>query len=130
NELLENEPQLINHYDDENDDWDSWEYWLKSKAITWSKFWASDFRDPLPLIDKFWKNDYAKFDTDWRDTIDEEKFDCEIGFSKFYNERFIVPHGGFTRYFGDNSESVYIRSALVSVKGSEALLRAFQTAAD
>ncbi|MBZ9631735.1 NACHT domain-containing protein [Salegentibacter sp. LM13S] len=126
NELLENEPQLVNYYDDE-DDWDSW---LKSKAITWDGFWISDLRDPLPLLDKFWKNEYREFNKGWRDTINEEKFDREIGFSEFYNDRFIIPHGGFTRYIGDNSESVYIRSALVSLKGSEALLRAFQSAED
>ncbi|WP_111682188.1 ATP-binding protein [Winogradskyella tangerina] len=129
NELLAKEPQLVNYYDDE-DDYDSWDYWLKSKAITWNDFWASDLRDPLPLLDKFWTNEYDKFDKEWRDTINEDKFDKEIGFSEFYNERFIIPHAGFTRYFGDNSETVYIRSALVSVKGSDALLRAFQSAED
>lgn len=127
NVLLEKEPQL-KKYDDDYNDWGSWEYWLKSKAITWNDFWASDLRDPLPLLNKFWENEYDKFDKEWRDVIHEEKFDNEIGFLEFYNERFIIPHGGFTRYIGDNSESVYIRSALVSIKGSEALLRAFQTA--
>ena len=129
NELLEKEPQLVNYYDDENN-YDSWDYWLKSKAITWNGFWASDLRDPLPLLDKFWKNEYDTFDEEWRDTINEDKLDKEIGISEFYNERFIIPHAGFTRYFGDNSETVYVRSALVSVKGSEALLRAFQSAKD
>lgn len=127
NELLEKEPQLEKYYDD---DYDSWDYWLRSKAITWNHFWASDLRDPLPLLDKFWNNEYNKFDKEWRDAIDEDKFDKEIGFSEFYNERFIIPHAGFTRYIGDNSETVYVRSALVSVKGSEALLRAFQSAED
>lgn len=129
NELLEKEPQLVKYYDDE-DDYDSWDYWLKSKAITWNDFWASDLRDPLPLLDTFWKNEYDKFDKEWRDTIHEGRFDKEIGFSEFYDERFIIPHAGFTRHIGDNSETVYIRSALVSVKGSEALLRAFQSAED
>ncbi len=129
NDLLLKEPQLENHYDDE-DDYDSWDYWLKSDAITWNDFWTSDLRDPLPLLDKFWKNEYDKFDKEWRDTIHEDKFDKEIGISEFYNERFIIPHAGFTRHIGDNSETVYIRSALVSVKGSEALLRAFQSAED
>ena len=129
NELLEKEPQLEKYYDDK-DNYDSWDFWLRSKAITWNNFWASDLRDPLPLLDKFWNNEYDKFDKEWRDTIDEDKFDKEIGFSEFYNERFIIPHAGFIRYIGDNSETVYIRSALVSVKGSEALLRALQSAED
>ncbi|WP_282055720.1 AAA family ATPase [Maribacter luteus] len=128
NELLEKESQLVEYYYDDEDDYDSWDNWLKSKAITWNNFWASDLRDPLPLLDKFWKNEYDKFDKEWRDTIQEDKFDKEIGFSEFYDERFIIPHAGFTRYIGDNSETVYIRSALVSIKGSEALLRAFQSA--
>ena len=129
NDLLDKEPQLKKEYDDV-DDWDSWDYWLKSKAITWEGFWMSDLRDPLPLLEKFWKNEYEKFDEEWRDSINEEKFDDEIGFSKYFDKRCIVPFAGYSRHIGDNSESIYIRSALVSEKGSEALLRAFQSATD
>lgn len=128
NELLEKEPLLKEQYNDE--DWDSWLYWLESKAITWDGFWYSDLRDPLPLMDKFWKNEYLKLDKDWRDTIEESKFDDEVGFSNYYDDSFIIPYGGYTRYFGDNSESVVIKSALVSNKGSLALLKAFQSAED
>lgn len=130
NDLLEKEPQLNKYYSDDEDYYDSWENWVKSKAITWDGFWSSDLRDSLPLLDKLWKSEYNKFDENWRDTIDEDKFDNEIGFIEYFNDSFIIPYGDFTRYFGDNSESVYIRSALVSKKGSDALLRAFQTAED
>ena len=122
NDLLDNEPQL------ERDEWDSWEHWLDSKSITWNKFWISDLVDPIPLQEKFWKIEYDKFDKTWRDNINEDKFDKEIGFTDLYDDDFIIPHGFYKRYIGENTESIYIRSALVSEKGSEALLRAFQTA--
>lgn len=122
NDLLKKEPQL------DGNEWDSWEYWLNSKSITWSEFWISDLIDPIPLQEKFWKIEYDKFDDIWRDNINEDKFDEEIGFKDFYDDGFIIPHGGYKRHIGENTESVYIRSALVSEKGSEALLRAFQTA--
>ncbi|MBC8754669.1 AAA family ATPase [Kordia sp. YSTF-M3] len=122
NDLLDNEPQL------ERDEWDTWEHWLDSKSITWDKFWISDLVDPIPLQEKFWKIEYDKFDKTWRDNINEDKFDKEIGFTDFYDDSFIIPHGYYKRYMGENTESINIRSALVSEKGSEALLRAFQTA--
>ncbi len=122
NDLLKKEPQL------ERSEWDSWEYWLDSKSITWDEFWVSDLIDPIPLEEKFWKKEFDKFDITWRDNINDEKFDKEIGFTNFYGDSFIIPYGGYKRYIGENTESIYIRSALVSEKGSEALLRALQTA--
>jgi hypothetical protein len=122
-DLLEKEPQL-----EDESYWRTWDMWLKSRANTWDKFWISDLVDPIPLQEKYWKIEYPKFDKDWRDNIEEDKFDREIGLLDFYNENFIVPHSYVKRYMGENTESVYIRSALVSDKGSEALLRAFQSA--
>lgn len=122
NDLLINEPQVL-----EDAYWRSWDKWLKSNANTWNKFWVSDLVDSIPLQEKYWKIEYSKFDKDWRDNIEEDKFDKEVGINNFYNDRFIVPHGYIKRYMGDNTEMIYIRSALVSPKSSEALLRALQT---
>ncbi|CAM4295982.1 hypothetical protein GILI108418_14005 [Gillisia limnaea] len=121
-DLLLKEPQLESEY---NDSWDSWEYWLESNSNTWNKFWLSDLRDSTPLEGKFWKIENEKFDEKWRDNIDDEKLDLEV----INNEaNCLIPYAGYQRYIGENTESVSIRSALVSEKGSEALMRALQSA--
>jgi len=121
-DLLLKEPQLENEYDDY---WDSWEYWLESKSNAWDNFWLSDLRNPTPLENKFWKIEFDKFDEKWRDNIDEKKLDLEVLDSEI---NCLIPYAGYQRYLGENTESVNIRSALVSEKGSEALLRALQSA--
>jgi hypothetical protein len=117
-DLLLKEPQLERDYDE-------WEYWLKSRSNAWGKFWLSDLRDPTPLEKKFWKIEYDKFDEKWRDNVEEEKLDLEIYDDK---HKSFIPYAGYERYLGENTESISIRSALVSKKGSEALLRALQSA--
>lgn len=110
--------------------WENWEFWLPSKANTWSDYWLSDSRDPLPLDKKYWQIEYKKFNEEWRDNVDEEKYDYEVGFNHYFGKDQITAFSGGTRHFGENYESVSIRSALVSSKGSDALLRAFQSATD
>lgn len=110
--------------------WENWESWLPSKANTWDNYWLSDSRDPLPLEKKYWHIEYSKFDKEWRDNIDEEKYDYEVGFNHYFGKDQISAFSGGTRHFGENYESVSIRSALVTSRGSDALLRAFQSATD
>ncbi|SFB91135.1 hypothetical protein SAMN04489722_101241 [Algibacter lectus] len=126
-DLLQKHPLIKSEYGGE---WGTWDYWLQSKSNTWSDYWLSDSRDPLPLDKKYWFNEFEKFDEGWRNNVEDEKFDFEVGFDHYFNKNYIVAFRGGSRYFGENSESVSIRSALVSNKGSEALLRAFQTAKD
>lgn len=110
--------------------WDDWKTWLPEKSNVWSDYWISDTRDTRPLEEKYWKIEYDKFDEQWRDVVPEEKFDQEIGLGHFFGKNQVTVFAGSTRYFGENKESVSIRSALVSLKGSEALLRALQSARD
>ncbi|WP_420573638.1 ATP-binding protein [Kordia sp.] len=127
NDLLQKYPLVKPEYDG---DWGTWDYWLASKSNTWEDYWLSDSRDALPLEKKYWVNEFDKFDEKWRDNIEEEKYDLEVGFGHYFNKNYLIVFRGGSRYFGENYESVSIRSALVSDKGSEALLRAFQTAKD
>ncbi len=126
-DLLNNEPQLESETEGI---WGTWKYWIESQASTWDKYWISDLRDPIPLEIKYWKNEYEKINENWRDSIIEEKFDNEIGYKILFDDKFIIPHGGYQRYLGHNTESVHIRSALISKKGEYAILRALQTASN
>lgn len=124
NVLLEKEPMVSNEYSI----YDNWELWLKSKANTWGDFWLSDSRDPLPQEKKYWEYENEIFDKNWRDNINETVYDEAIGLLE--NSNLICPYSYIRKYIGPNYETTSIRSALVSIKGSDALLRAFQTAKD
>jgi hypothetical protein len=121
--LLEREPLL------KSDSWDSWEYWLNTEANGFNDFWLSDLRDPIPLELEYWKNNVENFDEYWRDNIPDEYFDDRIGLQTDKG-KWIIVFGGITKHVGVNEESVSIMSCLVSMKGSDALLRALQTAKD
>lgn len=125
NFLLENEPLLKT-----DSTWDSWDYWLNSKANAFDNFWLSDLKAPVPLKYKYWKNDINKFDKEWRSSIPEEYFDEIVGFSNDDEKRLLTVYGGISRNVGVNEETVTIRSCLVSNKGADALLRALQTTKD
>jgi HEAT repeat protein len=125
NFLLENEPLA-----EADTAWYSWENWLNSEANAFDSFWLSDLRDPLPLKPKYWKNDIDKFDKIWRNTIADECFDESVGFLNDEEDRFLNIYGGLTKNVGANQETITIRSCLVSNKGADALLRAFQTTKD
>lgn len=126
-ELLEFQPMVEPEY---GDDWDTWHYWIKSWANTWPDCWLSDLADTVPLEEKYWTSEFDKFDEDWRSQIPIERFDSEVGFDHFFGSDQIMAFGAISRHLGENQESVSIRSALVSKKGSTALLRAFQSAED
>src|SRR5690606_23513560 len=107
--LLKNEPLLKT-----DSNWSSWEYWLNSEANTFDNFWLSDLRDPLPLKLEYWKNDINKFDTEWRDTIEEEYFDKCVGFLNEEKNKFLNICGGITKNVGVNQETISIKSCLLS----------------
>ena len=125
NFLLENESLL-----QIDSTWDSWDYWLNSKANAFSSFWLSDLKDPVPLKYKYWKNEISNFDKEWRNSIPEEYFDEIIGFLNDDEKQFLTVYGGISRNVGVNEETVTIRSCLVSNKGADALLRALHTTKD
>ncbi|MBK8566863.1 MAG: hypothetical protein IPN76_26920 [Saprospiraceae bacterium] len=125
-ELFENEPLLKT----EPNSWDSWDYWLESDGLALKNFWLSDLREPIPLDKKFWNSDFNRFDEAWRNGVNDKDYDSVLGISDDSEMNCITVNGGYTRYFGENYESVSINSALVTPKTSNALLRALQTAKD
>lgn len=126
NDLLLKEPLLKT----EPNDWYSWEFWLTSQGLTFPNFWLSDVRDALPLQKRFWTCNFSKFDEKWKNEIDETLYDKVIGLTLEDKIKNIAVYGGYTRYFGENYEGVTIRSAIVTTKSSQSLLRALQTAKD
>ncbi|PZX93153.1 AAA family ATPase [Flavobacterium aquariorum] len=122
NDLLETKPLLKKNM------YESWKEWLNSEGNIWSNVWQSDLRDSLPLEKKYWQYKYDEFDSNWRDNINEEDFDTEVGLTNFQETGYLTPYSYVSKYIGENRETVSIKSALVSQKGAQALLAAFQTA--
>ncbi|PQA97067.1 hypothetical protein B0A69_03190 [Chryseobacterium shigense] len=127
NFFLEHEPFLKTDY---SDYWDSWEGWLNSEANAFDNFWLSDIRTAIPLKLDYWKNNVESFDLLWRDSIPEEYFDENVGFSKENKNEFLNVYGAIKKYTGENQETITFTSCLVSNRGSEALLRALHTTKD
>ncbi len=124
-ELLKKEPLLETEYS-----WDSWEQWLESESLTWKNFWLADLRDPIPMERKFWLAEHSTFDENWRDNVEESNYDEVLGFTSDSILAYVPVHAEYTRYFGENYESISVRSAIVTPRTSESLLRALQTAKD
>lgn len=117
NDLLEKEPLI-------ETDWrgDEFEYWLTSKANSWDEFWLYDLTDPVPLDIQYWEEQNKITNKNWKENIEQELYDDAVGIKD--NIDFIIPYSNCTKYFGEDYETITIRSSLVSVKTSDALLRA------
>jgi hypothetical protein len=126
NDLLQSEPLL----DVDSNSYGSWKYWIESQVYTWKNFWLSDLKDPVPMVNYFWNSEFNKFDEEWRDNIEDKSFDSVLHLFSNENNDKINPYAKFTRYFGDNTETISIDSAIVTPNTSESLLRAAQTAND
>lgn len=106
----------------------SWNYWLKSEALTWSTYWLSDLRDALPLNRRLWIKQQDVFDEKWVADLKLEDYFEVMNIGKNSTTDTIILNSNYTQYFGKNYESVSVSSALVSTKHSKSLLRALQTA--
>ena len=113
------------------DRWSSdepWSYWLSRHLLTRPDGkWLADCRDPLPLNRPIWiskeKND------SWQTEITEEDFlNClkiDVNGILWINVK-----GGWHEKNNERIETIYISTALVSTKTSDALLRALATCSD
>jgi len=120
--LLKKLPLMDNGYIE-----DTWIDWLNTEANAWDGRWLSDARDSKPLQPLLWKYPKTTFNKKWRDNITDISLDKEIGLVDKKKEGTLKIYGGITRYIGMNYESVSIRSAIVSLRGADALQRALQT---
>lgn len=122
NYLLKREPEL-----EDDSYYNNFGYWLNSESTAFNDFWLSDLRDPVPLESEYWKKYNIEFNEKWRDSIPDDMFDEQIGFSKTNQIKYLNLFGGTKKLIGQNEESVTIRSALISNETSEALLRALHS---
>jgi hypothetical protein len=121
-EFMQNHP-LAKSTDEEDD---SLEYILRKTSLTSPPAWLSDIRNPKPLESRFWIAPLPDINT-WLETpIRGEEILAEIGIGTLENLVVIESqHDTFSQSF---TNSVELRSALVSPEASEALMRALQTA--
>jgi hypothetical protein len=84
--------------------------------------WLEDLRDPAPLERPDWKDERA--DADWRWSICRGDFDRLL----VLPDQRVNVWGDWSVVSETREESISIRSALASLKTSEALLRALQSA--
>jgi len=122
-ELLETK-SVVN----DNDKYETWDHWIARWTLCWKDFWLSDFRDPIPLLSKFWIN--KRINEDWEWSIQIEDFDnlsCLFGATR----KSYVPINLYTlvRYDKDEERSS-ISSCLVAPQLAPSLLRALQTSLD
>ncbi|WKZ40509.1 MAG: ABC transporter ATP-binding protein [Anaerolineales bacterium] len=121
-ELMQNHP-LAKSTDEEDD---SLEYILRKTLLTSPPVWLSDLRNPNPPESRFWIAPLSEVNT-WLETpISDEEVLAEIGIGTLDNLVVIESqHDTFSHYF---TNSLELRTALVSPETSEALMRALQTA--
>lgn len=102
-----------------------WPYWLSGHLLTRPDGkWLTDCRDPLPLNRPMWISEEKK--DSWQTEITEEDFlNCLRAEEK--GELWISIKGGWHEKDNERTETIYISTALVSPKTSDALLRALAT---
>lgn len=107
---------------------ESWPYWLSSHLLTPTNGkWLADYRDPLPLNRPLWVSE-EKTDT-WQTEITEEDF---LNYMKTdtNGELWINVNGHWYEKNHERKETISISTALVSLKTSDALLRALATCSE
>lgn len=121
-EFMQNHP-LAKNTDEEDD---SLEHILRKTSLTSPPAWLSDLRNPKPLESRFWIAPLPDVNTWLEIPISCEEILAEIGIGTPDNLVVIESqHDTFSHYF---TNSVELRTALVSPETSEALMRALQTA--
>ncbi|WP_159478906.1 ATP-binding protein [Chryseobacterium sp. 18068] len=111
-------------------DWnDGFEYWLDRHLLTCEDgLWLSDFRDPVPLGRPKWM--FKDDEDNWRFKISEQYFYDTLISDSLSDDIWINIEGGWEEKKHDKTESIHIRSALVSKGSSSALMNALQTCID
>lgn len=108
-----------------NDDWRTFEHWLRSEGLTMPPFWLADLRSPKPLEPALWSAPLApdgwvaEIDDDsvWQVTgLDDDKGIVVGSYHETRSCRFL--------------ETVRVATALVSSKTASSLVRALQTVTD
>jgi hypothetical protein len=111
-------------------DWpeDEWDDWLERHLLTLEDGrWLSDIRGALPLKRPEWTK-HQRTET-WQNDITERDF--RDGLIETHEEEiWITVGGGWHEKVSERKEDMSIRSAFVTKKTSDALMRAFQSCED
>lgn len=121
-ELLTNHP--ISKEDE--DYFNSFDYWLGKFLPTEPPSWLSDNRGPTPLEYRLWKED-PRTDSGWLHNVRRDEFLIEVGLRSPLREGWIVVNGYYTAHFRKREANIQVSSALVSPDTAPALVRALQT---
>lgn len=110
---------------------DVWKEWLQPHLPARDDSWHHDHLSPTPLESKFW-GEFPEVN-DWRYSVTLADYDHALGLSH-------TPDGGIegedivvrAEYgaYGRHDEDILVKSALVTPRTSEALLRAYQSVPD
>lgn len=111
---------------EDEDDIDSFEYWLERFLPTDPPEWLSDNRGPTPLEARLWNED-LRTDRGWLHNVRRDEFLTEIGLRSSLRKGWIVVGGSIHAHFPKREENIRINSALVSPETAPALVRALQT---
>lgn len=114
---------------EDEDDFDSFDYWLRNVLPTDPPEWLSDNRGPTPLEARLWKED-PRTDSGWLHNIRRDEFLTEVGVRSSLRKGWIVVAGRYTAHFPKREANIRISSALVSPETAPALVRALQTASN
>lgn len=111
----------------EEDDYDTFEHWLRGEGLTAPPLWFADLHGPKPLEDQLWFAPKTDFDV-WIEDISDDDFLAELGLNS--RDGSIVVDAYYDTQSRGFQLSVRVHTALVSPDTAGALVRALQTIED
>jgi hypothetical protein len=109
----------------EDDDWRTFEHWVRSEGLTTPPFWLADLRGPKPLEPALWLAPTAP--DRWIGEIGDETVWQVTGLN---SDKGIVVDSYHETRSSRFLETVHVATALVSPKTASSLVRALQTITD
>lgn len=119
---------LIENYKYDETHWRDWSDWLDGWLIAGKDKWLEDYRQETPKDDLFWKfSRDGESSKSWLFSINLEDFKNVIQFRDLEENQWNVISCSISRHDWKDTETISVNSALVSEKGSHALVRSLQT---
>jgi hypothetical protein len=130
-ELLDEGTSLVKNPRGYLESSDVWKDWLQPHLPARDESWHHAHLSPTPLEPKFW-GELPEVD-DWRYSVTLADYDRALGLSHTSNGGIegedIIVRAGYSAH-GRHDEDIRVKSALVTPRTSEALLRAYQSVPD
>ena len=119
---------LIENHKCDGDHWRGWQDWLNGWLITGEKKWLEDIRQETPRDSIFWNFSREKeTSNNWLYSINIDDFRSAIQTKGDDGKEWRVISCSISRHNWKDTETISINSAIVSKKGSKALLHTLQT---